>query len=533
MSDVYRPPYYVNRKTGKLCKRKDPDAVLKRSKTWRARWYTPDGGRRSKKGYRDKKATEALAAEMERRAAREHVGLIDPLEEQAKKPLAEHAADYVRYLAAKGSTADYVNMTASRLTKLLDDCRFVRIGDIQASAVVEFVAGLKEAGRSVKTANDYVAAVKGFTRWLWRDKRTGVDMLVSLSKLPHTEADLRHPRRDYLPEELARLFETARTSKRLVRDLAGIDRYALYLTASATGFRVSELASMTPESFDLDGDMPTATVRAACTKNRKVAIQPLPKDVAQILRDYLRDKPADQPVWPGKWQDRAYVLIKADLKAARKIWLQSCQDRGKRDEMAQGDFLVYMDSQGRYADFHALRHSFITMVGKMGVSPKEHQDLARHSTYALTSRYSHSRFYDLAAAVQSLPIPTTRPDQEASALAATGTDGRSNPLSPNLSPPRGAEGVKLAQIGIDDDGSSPTRKPGKHTETLHFPGSGEEGQKTTTADWQPVLWASCASRNLSRRKRHPGKRGHRQRSYPGPNDWFGRTLSRGALRRPR
>src|SRR5262249_61280950 len=85
--------------------------------------------------------------------------------------------------------------------------------------------------------------------------------------------------------------------------------------------------------------------------------------------------------------------------------------------------LAYHDAEGRYADFHALRHSFITMVGRAGVSPREHQDLARHSMYALTSRYSHSRFYDLAAAVQSLLIPTGTSDREAGTLAATGTDG--------------------------------------------------------------------------------------------------------------
>jgi integrase len=352
--------------------------------------------------------------------------------------------------------------------------------------VVEFVARLKEAGKSVKTANDYLAAVKGFTRWLWRDKRTGVDMLVSLSKLPHTEADLRHARRDYSSEELARLFEVARTSKRTIRKLTGFDRYTLYLTASATGFRVSELASMTPQSFDLDGDAPTATVRPACTKNRKLAVQPLPRHVAEILRGYLHAKPAGKPVWPGRWQRHASRLIKADLKAARETWLQSCQDGAGRNEMARGDFLAYVDSQGRYTDFHALRHSFITMVGKMDVSPREHQDLARHSSYALTNRYSHSRFYDLAAAVQALPIPTRGPGQEAATLAATGTDGRSNPLSPNLSPHSGAEGVKLSQIGINDDRLSPIAKPGKHEETLDFPGFREEGQKTTPAGTGPV-----------------------------------------------
>jgi hypothetical protein len=55
---------------------------------------------------------------------------------------------------------------------------------------------------------------------------------------------------------------------------------------------------MTPESFDLNGETPTATVRRACTKNRKEAVQPLPLDVAKALREYLAGKPAGLPLWP-------------------------------------------------------------------------------------------------------------------------------------------------------------------------------------------------------------------------------------------
>ena len=58
---------------------------------------------------------------------------------------------------------------------------------------------------------------------------------------------------------------------------------------------------MTPESFNLDGETPTATVQASCTKNRKLAVQPLPLDVADALRGYLASKPAGIPIWPGKW----------------------------------------------------------------------------------------------------------------------------------------------------------------------------------------------------------------------------------------
>jgi hypothetical protein len=183
------------------------------------------------------------------------------------------------------------------------------------------------------------------------------------------------------------------------------------------------------QSFDLDRDPPTATVQAGRSKNRKEAVQPLPGDIAAALRPFLAGKAPGVPLWPGKWKSRAFLMIQRDLAAARKTWLSQAQDARERDRREASDFLAYVDAEGRYADFHALRHSFITMVGKLpGISPKEHQDLARHSTYALTGRYTHSRLYDLAAAVQLLPIPTAGPDRQS--LAATGTDAKN--LGPNL-----------------------------------------------------------------------------------------------------
>jgi site-specific recombinase XerC len=429
VASVFRPTYYLDERTGKRCKANTPGAVKRKSKTWWCRYYLPTGERKKVKLYTDRKASETRAAELERRGARLDAGFADPLDEHAKRPLAEHAEDFRRYLAAKGNTAEYVAKLAFRLTAVLDACRFVRTVDLQSSAVVEYLGTLRRDGKSVKTANDYLAAVKGFARWLWRDKRCIVDPLAGLSKLANAETDVRHGRRDLSPDELARLLDAARNSRRTVRCLSGIDRHFLYLTACATGFRVSELASMTPKSFDLDGNAPTATVQAACTKNRKLAVQPLPLDVAHALREYLDGKPAGAPLWPDNptapaetWRLHAAELMRCDLAEARAAWLESFQDARQRDEAERSAFLAYCDAAGRYADFHALRHSFITMVGKAGVSPREHQDLARHSTYALTSRYSHSRFYDLAAAVQGLPIPTA--GRAPQALPATGTDGR-------------------------------------------------------------------------------------------------------------
>ncbi|HYT87593.1 MAG TPA: tyrosine-type recombinase/integrase, partial [Gemmataceae bacterium] len=76
----------------------------------------------------------------------------------------------------------------------------------------------------------------------------------------------------------------------------------------------------------------------------------------------------------------------------------------------------------RFADFHSLRHSYLTLGGRAGIDLRTLQELAGHSTPVLTARYSHRRLHDLAGAVEKLPnfLPA---DTTAGRLAATGTDG--------------------------------------------------------------------------------------------------------------
>src|SRR5437588_865899 len=56
-----------------------------------------------------------------------------------------------------------------------------------------------------------------------------------------------------------------------------------------------------------------------------------------------------------------------------------------------------------FADFHALRHSYITLCGRAGIDLRTLQELAGHSTPVLTARYSHRHLDDLAGAVGRLP----------------------------------------------------------------------------------------------------------------------------------
>ncbi len=80
--------------------------------------------------------------------------------------------------------------------------------------------------------------------------------------------------------------------------------------------------------------------------------------------------------------------------------------------------IAYVTDDG-VADFHSLRHTFISNLVAGGVHPKLAQQLARHSTITLTmDRYSHVGLLDLNAALRSLPV-TTAPETQS--MRATGT----------------------------------------------------------------------------------------------------------------
>src|SRR5262249_17028972 len=80
-----------------------------------------------------------------------------------------------------------------------------------------------------------------------------------------------------------------------------------------------------------------------------------------------------------------------------------------------------------FADFHALRHTYLTLLGRGGVDLRTAQELAGHSTPLLTARYTHRRMYDLAGAVEKLPnfLPgTDAKNAEQIPVKATGTHGQ-------------------------------------------------------------------------------------------------------------
>jgi site-specific recombinase XerC len=78
----------------------------------------------------------------------------------------EHLEDYRLDLIARGDTARHVKNTVSVIKRLLSDAQVEMIGDISPDKVQAAVGRIRAKGRSARTCNHALEAVKAFTRWL-------------------------------------------------------------------------------------------------------------------------------------------------------------------------------------------------------------------------------------------------------------------------------------------------------------------------------------------------------------------------------
>lgn len=186
-------------------------------------------------------------------------------------------------------------------------------------------------------------------------------------------------------------------------------------------FRAGELRSLTPASFDLDADLPTVTVDAGHSKRRRRDVQPFRSDLAELLRDWLEGRPADERLFSHVPHNTARML-RADLRAARAAWIAQATTDAERRQREDSDFPRDKNAAGEVFDFHATRHTYISAIVAGKPSVKTAQELARHSSPVLTiGRYSHARLHDLTAALDALPsLQPSGPDLQA--RRATGTD---------------------------------------------------------------------------------------------------------------
>ena len=431
---------------GKQVRKSTPDARKKteKSKVWTGRYRDANGFQKEVTLYRDKEASRQKLAELVRKAGQTETGLVSSFEDSARKPLSEHIDDWLATLKARNRSAMHVSKLGGYVRRTVNACGWKRLKQLSLSDAERYLAERRETlldkdgnqipGLSIAASNDHIAALKNFGNWLTkaRPKRWPENPFSGMAKLNAAE-DIRLERRPASSDEFQKLL-TAATNGKPFRGLTGNDRVVLYLVATETGFRASELASLTVASLDLLSEIPTISIEARISKRRRQDVQPIRRDLADRLQTWLDAKQrtantlslvghSAERLWPGTWNEKAAKMLRADLNAAG----------------------IAFDNEHGRLDFHSLRGTFATNLATAGVSPKAAQELMRHSDINLTMKvYTNLRISDVAADLEKLPILQTADPHQ---LRATGTD---NEQAGNISDKASVSVARIVARAIDE-----------------------------------------------------------------------------------
>ena len=331
-------------------------------------------------GTEKKNVAEAMLKRLVREHEEELVGLIGPksLRDAAQKPIVEHLADYVADLSAMQRSRKHLAFTRNRITRLCVECGWRFLRDISSDGFNRWRAAQRSLGP--KTCNEYLGHISGFLSWLLKNGHLAHHPLQTVSKA-ETKGCERRVRRALSDSELSRLIESPG------------GRGLVYSLAVSTGLRRGEIKALHWADLHLDGARPFIAVRAATTKNKKTAQQPLVPALAAVLRAF-RDR---EQATEGKVFRRGVPMPKTLKKDLARCGIP------------------YQDEFGRRVDFHALRYTFNTILQRAGVPPRVIMELMRHSDLRLSSNTYTDKtclpIFDEAGKLSAfLPSPIASPN---------------------------------------------------------------------------------------------------------------------------
>lgn len=429
------------KKVGKLYRSQDGSTRIRTKSSYYTVKYRDGSGEQQivNTKCRTRQAAQKILSDLEARAERVRSGIITASEDAVAdwliSPIAESLTDWLHALEARQRSRTHIADMRRLTNKLVRECGFQLIRDINAVAIERWLDERVLQGVSPRTRNSYLMAIRGLCRWCVSRGRLLADPTASITKL-NEEVDRRLRRRAMTAAEMNALLYVAQwrpiaeagrltirrdategTSqahrwtyvaltpenfeefcrrgeailaadpKRLAKlRRRGRERMLIYLTFLSTGLRRGELKSIRLCDVRLDEAMPVIELRAASAKNRKASKIPLRQELAEELCRWIEDEHGAQAAPDTKlFKIPAHLLMYFN-----------------RDLAAAG--IPKKDDRGYTLDIHSLRHTFGSMLSAVGVAPRTAQAAMRHSSIDLTMNiYTDPRVLDIAAAIQALP----------------------------------------------------------------------------------------------------------------------------------
>jgi integrase len=258
----------------------------------------------------------------------------------------EMAEEYLKYYQANRRPRS-VTRHESAFQALKPFFAGKRLEDISPFLIERYKRLRKEEGRSEATVNRELAFLKNlFTMAItWGKARENPVTRVRLFREDNGRT------RCLTEEEEVRLLAACGPSLRPV-----------VLTALHTGFRKSELLSLTWQDVDFQRRM--ITVQAAYAKNGETRSLPMTATVTKTLRAF-----------PLAATSTASVFLTyrgLPYRNLRKVFVAACRRAGVTD-----------------MTFHDLRHTFASRLVMAGVDLPTVKELMGHKSIAMTMRYAH------------------------------------------------------------------------------------------------------------------------------------------------
>jgi len=372
--------------------------------------------------------------------------LVEPSAATASQPLLEHMEAWLADMAAKKRSTGHIANSRNHLKDFFNDMKASHWHDLSKEKIRAALENrIAKSGASARTYNSRLVSIRTFVRWCIETDRAATDPTLGI-KHRNEKADRRRVRRPLSPDGLRRVIAAANASDTVVGFMTGPERALLYLVAASTGWRWSELRRSRRMDYFLNDDPPLLAPPGWTQKSGRDDRIPLRADVAQAIRDYFAEHPAnpDAPAFPMPRSVTGAAMLRHDLANTGDPADVAEAKRARGETPLEP--IPYKDERGRVADFHSLRHALATMVSQAGIQVKLAQGILRHANPSLTLEvYTHAEDAERAAALEALPA--LLPPAQRDAAAPIGDTGI-NWHGANANPTEGINRRNALQNGV-------------------------------------------------------------------------------------
>ena len=412
-------------------------------------------------------------------------GLLSSSHNARVLPIEQHVETWEnamrKTLEARGKRPRRASDAARQARTLLEIANIERLADLSTERVEAGIQRMREreAGSAPATLRGHQQAVRQFARWCVRENYLVRNPLATTDSI--TGGAQRERRALSEDEQRWLLFvtnngptSTGRTKDGTIKwQTTGAERALVYRILLSTGLRANELRSLTRSSFKLNSTRPTLRLKAEHDKSGRGYTWPLKPKLAEMLREHmarklksmLREGTANKadaaPAFSMPPSSKTARVIRADLAAARRAWIDSAgDDYTERLHREESEFLAETTELGRF-DFHAMRKTYVTNLCRAGVPLAVAVQMARHRDPAMTTQiYTQLGADDNQVFADKLPdLDFAEPPGR---VAATGTGEGRAPMALHEG---GAEcmpmsaNVTFCDADSDDEETPPEETP--------------------------------------------------------------------------